>query len=158
MRASLERARLREQFMRFLLAGAGLLREHQSLIDWKTYIHYCGRLPVFPRLKLTRFFPKSLPRLQALVRLCLLPIVRCLQIILNLHPYHLCFRFITLPFLARDPKAIEIVQVILESILLRRDKNMRDVEGNKIVDLPPKEVCSTRCLTDTAAHLPSGNL
>lgn len=48
-------------------------------------------------------------------------------------------RFITLPFLARDPKAIEIVQVILESILLRRDKNMRDIEGNKIVDLPPKE-------------------
>ncbi|KAF5323584.1 hypothetical protein D9611_005558 [Ephemerocybe angulata] len=47
--------------------------------------------------------------------------------------------FITLPFLARDPKAIEIVQVILESILLRRDKNMRDIEGNKIVDLPPKE-------------------
>ncbi|KIJ22170.1 hypothetical protein PAXINDRAFT_64144 [Paxillus involutus ATCC 200175] len=34
--------------------------------------------------------------------------------------------FITLPFLARDPKAIEIVQVILESILLRREKNMRD--------------------------------
>ncbi|RXW22669.1 hypothetical protein EST38_g3186 [Candolleomyces aberdarensis] len=47
--------------------------------------------------------------------------------------------FITLPFLARDPKAIEIVQVILESILLRRDKSMRDAEGNRIVDLPPKE-------------------
>jgi DNA repair protein RAD5 len=49
-------------------------------------------------------------------------------------------RFITLPFLARDPKAIEIVQVILESILLRREKNMRDVDGNKIVELPSKEV------------------
>ncbi|TFK41996.1 DNA repair protein RAD5 [Crucibulum laeve] len=48
--------------------------------------------------------------------------------------------FITLPFLARDPKAIEIVQVILESILLRREKNMLDVDGKKIVDLPPKEV------------------
>jgi len=46
-----------------------------------------------------------------------------------------------LPFLARDPKAIEIVQVILESILLRREKNMRDIDGNKIVDLPSKEVC-----------------
>jgi DNA repair protein RAD5 len=45
-----------------------------------------------------------------------------------------------LPFLARDPKAIEIVQVILESILLRREKNMRDTDGNKIVELPPKEV------------------
>jgi DNA repair protein RAD5 len=51
------------------------------------------------------------------------------------------YRFITLPFLARDPKAIEIVQVILESILLRREKNMRDVDGNKIVELPSKEVC-----------------
>ncbi|KAJ3570626.1 hypothetical protein NP233_g4279 [Leucocoprinus birnbaumii] len=37
--------------------------------------------------------------------------------------------FITLPFLARDPKAIEIVQVILESVLLRREKNMLDVDG-----------------------------
>ncbi|KAG6911323.1 hypothetical protein DXG01_000994 [Tephrocybe rancida] len=48
--------------------------------------------------------------------------------------------FITLPFLARDPKAIEIVQVILESVLLRREKNMRDIDGNKIVELPSKEV------------------
>ncbi|KAF8557658.1 hypothetical protein OG21DRAFT_1482121 [Imleria badia] len=48
-------------------------------------------------------------------------------------------RFITLPFLARDPKAIEIVQVILESILLRREKNMRDNDGKRIVELPPKE-------------------
>ncbi|KAF5385213.1 hypothetical protein D9615_001117 [Tricholomella constricta] len=48
--------------------------------------------------------------------------------------------FITLPFLARDPKAIEIVQVILESVLLRREKNMRDTDGNKILELPTKEV------------------
>ncbi|TFK70420.1 hypothetical protein BDN72DRAFT_838861 [Pluteus cervinus] len=48
--------------------------------------------------------------------------------------------FITLPFLARDPKAIEVVQIILESILLRREKNMRDTDGNRIVELPPKEV------------------
>ena len=52
----------------------------------------------------------------------------------------LYYRFITLPFLAHDPKAIEIVQVILESILLRREKNMRDSDGKRIVDLPPKEV------------------
>jgi len=51
--------------------------------------------------------------------------------------------FITLPFLAHDPKAIEIVQVILESILLRREKNMRDREGNRIVNLPAKEVSPT---------------
>lgn len=50
-------------------------------------------------------------------------------------------RFITLPFLARDPKAIEIVQVILENTLLRREKNMLDVDGKRIVELPLKEVC-----------------
>ncbi|KAF7337701.1 DNA repair protein RAD5 [Mycena sanguinolenta] len=48
--------------------------------------------------------------------------------------------FITLPFLARDPKAIEIVQVILESILLRREKTMLDTNGKRIVELPQKEV------------------
>ncbi|KAJ3983293.1 RAD5-like protein [Lentinula detonsa] len=48
--------------------------------------------------------------------------------------------FITLPFLARDPKGIEVVQVILESILLRREKNMLDNDGKKIVDLPPKDI------------------
>lgn len=45
-----------------------------------------------------------------------------------------------MPFLARDPKAIEIVQVILESVLLRREKNMRDNSGKRIVELPAKEV------------------
>ncbi|KAG5220964.1 DNA helicase [Salix suchowensis] len=49
-------------------------------------------------------------------------------------------RFITLPFLDHDPKAIEIVQVILESILLRRQKDSKDNDGKPIVDLPPKEV------------------
>ena len=48
-------------------------------------------------------------------------------------------RFITLPFLARDPKAIEVVQIILETVLLRREKNMLDSDGKPIVDLPPKE-------------------
>ncbi|KAK0481797.1 P-loop containing nucleoside triphosphate hydrolase protein, partial [Armillaria novae-zelandiae] len=48
--------------------------------------------------------------------------------------------FITVPFLARDSKAIEVVQVILESVLLRREKNMCDANGKKIVDLPSKEV------------------
>ncbi|KZO93169.1 hypothetical protein CALVIDRAFT_486163 [Calocera viscosa TUFC12733] len=48
--------------------------------------------------------------------------------------------FITAPFLARDPKAIDVVQVILETILLRREKNMTDVDGKAIVELPDKEV------------------
>lgn len=46
-----------------------------------------------------------------------------------------------LPFLARDPKAIKIVQVILGGILLQWKKNMADSEGKNIVELPPKEVC-----------------
>jgi DNA repair protein RAD5 len=48
--------------------------------------------------------------------------------------------FITLPFLAHDPKAIEVVQIILESILLRREKHMLDNNGKRIVELPPKKV------------------
>ncbi|KDQ63171.1 hypothetical protein JAAARDRAFT_119545 [Jaapia argillacea MUCL 33604] len=48
--------------------------------------------------------------------------------------------FITLPFLDCDPKAIEIVQVILESVLLRREKNFLDTDGKRIVELPEKEV------------------
>ncbi|KAF7302925.1 DNA repair protein [Mycena kentingensis (nom. inval.)] len=48
--------------------------------------------------------------------------------------------FITLPFLARDTKAIEIVQIILESILLRREKSMLGSDGKPIVELPSKEV------------------
>ena len=52
----------------------------------------------------------------------------------------LYFRFITLPFLTNDPKAIEVVQIILESILLRREKTMTDVDGKRIVELPAKEV------------------
>lgn len=48
--------------------------------------------------------------------------------------------FLQLPFLTRDPKAVEIVQVILESVLLRREKTMRDRDGNRIVELPAKEV------------------
>jgi DNA repair protein RAD5 len=50
------------------------------------------------------------------------------------------FSFITIPFLANDPKAIEVVQIILESILLRREKTMTDVDGKRIVELPNKEV------------------
>ncbi|KAH9910501.1 SNF2 family N-terminal domain-containing protein, partial [Epithele typhae] len=48
--------------------------------------------------------------------------------------------FITLPFLARDRKAVEVVQIILESVLLRREKDMLDSDGKKIVELPAKEI------------------
>ena len=36
--------------------------------------------------------------------------------------------------------AMDIVQVILESVLLRREKTTRDKDGNFIVHLPPKTV------------------
>lgn len=51
-------------------------------------------------------------------------------------------RFITVPFQKADPAAIEVVQFILESCLLRRDKTMRDVDGKLIVELPEKIVSS----------------
>lgn len=45
-----------------------------------------------------------------------------------------------MPFQKSDPAAIEVVQFILESCLLRRDKTMRDVDGKLIVELPEKVV------------------
>lgn len=73
-----------------------------------------------------------------MVRICLFPLVSydSFSDTIDL----ISIRFITLPFLARDPKAIEIVQVILENTLLRREKNMLDVDGKRIVELPLKEV------------------
>jgi DNA repair protein RAD5 len=43
------------------------------------------------------------------------------------------------------------VQVILESILLRREKTMRDSDGRRIVELPPKKV-NVEKLTFSAAE------
>ena len=48
--------------------------------------------------------------------------------------------FVTVPFLDRDPKAIDVIQVILESALLRREKSMTDRDGNPIIQLPDKQV------------------
>ncbi|GAA5920015.1 hypothetical protein JCM1841_000379 [Sporobolomyces salmonicolor] len=48
--------------------------------------------------------------------------------------------FITVPFQNKDPRAIEVIQVILESILLRREKKMKDKNGRPIVSLPEKHV------------------
>ena len=41
--------------------------------------------------------------------------------------------FVTVPFSRKDQKAIETVQIILESVLLRREKKMKDRDGNPIV-------------------------
>ncbi|EIW70729.1 hypothetical protein TREMEDRAFT_43337 [Tremella mesenterica DSM 1558] len=62
---------------------------------------------------------------------------------LRLEPWgHYSFfrSFVTVPFLNQDPKALNVVQYILESCLLRREKTMRDKDGRLIVDLPPKHV------------------
>ena len=48
--------------------------------------------------------------------------------------------FITVPFQNKDPKALEIIQVVLENILLRREKSMKDKDGNPIISLPKKHV------------------
>ncbi|KAJ3048592.1 DNA helicase rad5 [Rhizophlyctis rosea] len=48
--------------------------------------------------------------------------------------------FISVPFSNKEAKALEIVQTILEPVILRRTKDMKDEEGNPIVVLPTKKV------------------
>lgn len=47
--------------------------------------------------------------------------------------------FVCKPFQAKSTKALDVVQVILESVLLRREKRMKDKDGKPIVQLPPKK-------------------
>ncbi|EGF97934.1 uncharacterized protein MELLADRAFT_84153 [Melampsora larici-populina 98AG31] len=49
--------------------------------------------------------------------------------------------FVTIPFSKGDQKAVEVVQVIIESTVLRREKSMKDKDGKSIIgDLPPKSI------------------
>ena len=48
--------------------------------------------------------------------------------------------FVTDPFEKKDPKAIKAVQTVLEPILMRRTKDMKNENGELIVKLPPKSV------------------
>jgi len=48
--------------------------------------------------------------------------------------------FISKPFQNKNPKALEIVQVVLAAVLLRREKKTRDRNGNPIALLPPKTI------------------
>ncbi|KAI8388160.1 SNF2 family N-terminal domain-containing protein [Radiomyces spectabilis] len=48
--------------------------------------------------------------------------------------------FITIPFEKKDPRALSAVQSVLEPIVLRRTKNMRDVNGDPMVPLPLKQI------------------
>lgn len=63
---------------------------------------------------------------------------------LNLEPWsHANYwkRFVTIPFEKRKyDQAFDVIAAVLEPVLLRRTKHMRDVDGNPLVSLPPKEV------------------
>lgn len=48
--------------------------------------------------------------------------------------------FVSVPFLKKDKKALDIVQTILEPIIIRRTKDMKDQFGNPIVPLPAKHI------------------
>ncbi|KAG0175436.1 DNA helicase rad5 [Apophysomyces sp. BC1034] len=48
--------------------------------------------------------------------------------------------FITIPFEKKDVRAMKAVQTVLEPIVLRRTKDMRDANGNPMVPLPQKQV------------------
>ncbi|KAJ3278361.1 DNA helicase rad5 [Borealophlyctis nickersoniae] len=48
--------------------------------------------------------------------------------------------FISVPFAKKDPRALEIVQTVLEPVILRRTKDLKDADGNPIVELPPKRI------------------
>ncbi|CAB4394187.1 unnamed protein product [Rhizophagus irregularis] len=49
-------------------------------------------------------------------------------------------KFIQNPFDKKDIRALGVVQGVLEPLVLRRTKNMRDINGQPIIDLPSKEV------------------
>jgi DNA repair protein RAD5 len=49
--------------------------------------------------------------------------------------------FISVPFESKDYlRALDVVQTILEPLVLRRTKDMKDSEGNPIVSLPEKVI------------------
>ncbi|KAK0559434.1 DNA helicase rad5 [Tilletia horrida] len=56
--------------------------------------------------------------------------------------------FISKPFQNKNPKALEIVQVVLAAVLLRREKKTKDKDGKPIALLPPKTI-TTQMLTFT---------
>ena len=48
--------------------------------------------------------------------------------------------FITVPFGKRNAAALDVVQTIMEPLIIRRTKDMKDENGDPIVDLPPKTI------------------
>ncbi|KAL2916518.1 DNA helicase rad5 [Polyrhizophydium stewartii] len=47
---------------------------------------------------------------------------------------------VTAPFARREPAALDVVQTILEPLIIRRTKDMRNSDGELVVSLPPKTV------------------
>ena len=52
--------------------------------------------------------------------------------------------FVTIPFQQKSPKALEVIQSVLEMLLLRREKSMKDKDGEPIVPLPKKRFIMVR--------------
>lgn len=63
---------------------------------------------------------------------------------LNLEPWsHINYwkRYVSVPFEKGNyAQAFDVINAVLEPVLLRRTKNMKDVDGKPLVSLPPKEV------------------
>jgi len=59
--------------------------------------------------------------------------------------------FLAKPFASQNAKALDIVQAILSSLLLRREKHTKDRDGHSIVELPPK-IIDTQRLTFSEAE------
>lgn len=61
--------------------------------------------------------------------------------------------FITIPYQNGDPGALRVVQYILQDLLLRREKSMKDKDGNPIVPLPPKKTIQVKQISAEAHRL-----
>lgn len=52
--------------------------------------------------------------------------------------------FLARPFASQSPRAMDVVQAIFASLVLRREKSSKCADGRPIVELPPKEIDTQR--------------
>ncbi|CDO91802.1 unnamed protein product [Kluyveromyces dobzhanskii CBS 2104] len=75
---------------------------------------------------------------------------------LNLEPWsHINYwkRYVSIPFeKGQYGQAFDVINAVLEPVLLRRTKNMKDVDGKPLVSLPPKEVCVEKLQFSTSEN------
>src|SRR5271170_5849286 len=110
----------------------------------------CYEIKATRRWVLTGTFPPSRPPLCCGFNGLGTPIVNKLEDLyslvhfLGVEPWSLYSywrTFITVPFESKDYlRALDVVQTILEPLVLRRTKDMKDSEGNPIVSLPEKVI------------------